>query len=345
MSLWQHNPNGSSSEGMHVATPLGIAEVADRCASPWGLEAYSPLGTHPYLLLDAGSKPVAASILVAICERLRSLPCPVIALGEPVDDSLLRGVDVVVGSEREAATIIANITNQPLAATTLVQLLRHNEDSAPEQGLLAESLAYAALQGSRSPQLGEPDTSRFPAEGEELVRVERQADELHVVLNRPEALNAYSAGMRDALYETLLLLKADATLRSAVIRGEGRCFSIGGDLNEFGVAPDPATAHAIRSSRNVAALLLELGDRLEFRLHRACIGAGIELPAFGARVLADSNTFVQLPEIRLGLLPGAGGTVSLLRRIGRHRTAYLALSGRRVNAATAYEWGLVDGLL
>ena len=59
-------------------------------------------------------------------------------------------------------------------------------------------------------------------------------------------------------------------------------------------------------------------------------------------VVADSNTFFQLPEIKLGLLPGAGGTVSILRRIGRHRTAYLALSARRINAATALEWGLVD---
>ena len=58
-----------------------------------------------------------------------------------------------------------------------------------------------------------------------------------------------------------------------------------------------------------------------------------------------SNTFIQLPEIKLGLLPGAGGTVSILRRIGRHRTAYLALSARRISAATALQWGLVDAII
>jgi enoyl-CoA hydratase len=114
---------------------------------------------------------------------------------------------------------------------------------------------------------------------------------------------------------------------------------------QFGTVPDTATAHAIRSSRSVSHLLLELSSRVEFCLHRACIGSGIELPAFASRVVAASNTFIQLPEIKLGLLPGAGGTVSIPRRIGRHRTAYLALSARRISAATALQWGLVDKII
>ena len=55
--------------------------------------------------------------------------------------------------------------------------------------------------------------------------------------------------------------------------------------------------------------------------------------------------FLQLPEIRFGLIPGAGGCVSIPRRIGRQRTAYLALSARRINAATALDWGLVDAIV
>ena len=74
------------------------------------------------------------------------------------------------------------------------------------------------------------------------------------------------------------------------------------------------------------------------------MGAGIELPAFGRQVVAARNTFFQLPEVGMGLVPGAGGTVSIPRRIGRQRTAYLALSGLRVDAATAHGWGLVDEL-
>ena len=90
---------------------------------------------------------------------------------------------------------------------------------------------------------------------------------------------------------------------------------------------------------------MSLGAKLEFQLHRACIGAGIELPAFAAHVVAARNTFMQLPEIQFGLLPGAGGTVSIAKRIGRHRTAYLALSARRINAATALQWGLIDAIV
>jgi enoyl-CoA hydratase/carnithine racemase len=59
-------------------------------------------------------------------------------------------------------------------------------------------------------------------------------------------------------------------------------------------------------------------------------------------VVARPDTFVRLPEVAMGLVPGAGGTVSLPRRIGRQRTALLALTGRRIDATTAREWGLVD---
>lgn len=72
------------------------------------------------------------------------------------------------------------------------------------------------------------------------------------------------------------------------------------------------------------------------------VGAGIELAAFADRIVADPATRISLPELTLGLLPGAGGTVSLPRRIGRQRTAYLALTGSVIDASTALAWGLVD---
>ncbi|NQX88498.1 MAG: enoyl-CoA hydratase/isomerase family protein [Halioglobus sp.] len=325
--------------------PLTMSQVATTCESPWELAEYSPVGRYRYLLLDAASVPVAAATLATMCAVLRRLPCPVIAMGEVFDETLLQGVDVIVTNEQEARSVIATVNAQPFAAMSLVQLLRHNAHSTPEQGLWAESWAYGTLQASRPVQGPENDQTVASAAHSLPVLAERQGDVLQVTLNRPAVRNAYSAAMRDALYEALLLLKMDASLRKAVVSGEGSCFCIGGDLNEFGLAAEPAVAHAIRSTRNVAALLLSVSDRLEFRLHRACIGAGIELPAFAAQVLAERNAFVQLPEVRLGLLPGAGGTVSIPQRIGRHRTAYLALSGRRINAETAYAWGLIDGFL
>jgi enoyl-CoA hydratase/carnithine racemase len=69
------------------------------------------------------------------------------------------------------------------------------------------------------------------------------------------------------------------------------------------------------------------------------------VPSFASRVEATQDAWFRLPEIGMGLVPGAGGTVSITRRIGRWRTAYLALSGARLDADTALKWGLVDAII
>ena len=125
----------SQPESTTPGEPLALAEVIDRCASPWGLQDYSPLGVHHYLLLDTAGKGRDSSQLAAVAERLRGLPCPVIAVAGDPGEALSRGIDVVAASEREALSLARNIDAQPLAAMTLVQLLRHNETATPEQGL------------------------------------------------------------------------------------------------------------------------------------------------------------------------------------------------------------------
>jgi enoyl-CoA hydratase/carnithine racemase len=71
-------------------------------------------------------------------------------------------------------------------------------------------------------------------------------------------------------------------------------------------------------------------------------GSGLEMAAFCGRVISRPDALFGLPELSLGLIPGAGGTVSVTRRIGRWRTAYLVLSGLNINVETAMAWGLVD---
>tara|TARA_B100000242_G_scaffold254055_2_gene196633 strand:- start:796 stop:1056 length:261 start_codon:yes stop_codon:yes gene_type:complete len=78
------------------------------------------------------------------------------------------------------------------------------------------------------------------------------------------------------------------------------------------------------------------------KVHGACIGAGIELAAFCKKIIAKEDAFFQLPEIGLGLLPGAGGTASLPRRIGRYDTALLAITGKTIYSDEALELGLID---
>jgi enoyl-CoA hydratase/carnithine racemase len=176
------------------------------------------------------------------------------------------------------------------------------------------------------------------------VLVERHGARLELRLHRPHRRNAVSAGMRDQLLDGLAVAALDPTVTEVHLRGEGTSFCSGGDLDEFGTFTDPATAHLVRLAGSVGAAVHGLADRVVAHLHGPCVGAGVELPAFAGRVLAAPDTTIHLPEVGLGLVPGAGGTVSLPRRIGRHRTALLALTGRRLDAPTALAWGLVDEL-
>ena len=75
-----------------------------------------------------------------------------------------------------------------------------------------------------------------------------------------------------------------------------------------------------------------------------CSEASAELAAFAGHVIAHPDTTIRLPEVSMGLIPGAGGTVSLPRRIGRHRTALLALSQAPIDAPTAASWGRIDAI-
>jgi enoyl-CoA hydratase/carnithine racemase len=107
---------------------------------------------------------------------------------------------------------------------------------------------------------------------------------------------------------------------------------------------DPTTAHLIRSSANVAPWLLALAGRLEARVDGACVGAGVELAAFCDHVIASPRARFRLPELSMGLIPGAGGTVSIPRRIGRQRTLNWLVTNRELSAEDALDWGLVDEL-
>ena len=150
--------------------------------------------------------------------------------------------------------------------------------------------------------------------------------------------------MRDDLLECLELALVDGRVQIHMT-GRGASFCSGGDLCEFGLAREPVASHLVRLESSVAWRLHLCARRLRVALHGACVGAGAELAAFAHQVSAHRDTFLRLPELGMGLLPGAGGTVSIPRRIGRWRAAYLMLSGQTIGALTAAEWGLVDEVL
>ena len=139
--------------------------------------------------------------------------------------------------------------------------------------------------------------------------------------------------------EAFTLAAAAPDIARVEVRGEGKAFCAGGDLDEFGSRSDPATAHLIRLERSIGRMIFELDKPTVTYLHGACMGSGIELAAFTDWVVAAPDTQIALPEIGLGLVPGAGGTVSLTRRIGRLRTAWLAFSGSTIDAANGADVG------
>ena len=292
----------------------------------------------------AGVSPDGSSIGDDALGGLASLPCVVV--GDGYDQRTPPAhVDVVV--DRAVAgldDILATVEANPIAATTLALLLRGSTGRSLAEGLVAESAAYSVLQAGREFQRWrDANTAKQrTAELEPPVLAEREGNVLRVALNRPHVRNALNRAMRDALLDALALAAADGTITRVELRGNGPVFSSGGDLDEFGTFDDPASAHLVRLAASLARSYAAVADRLAVSLHGACAGSGIELPAFAHRVVAAPGTTFALPEVGLGLIPGAGGTVSLTRRVGRHRMALLALAGTAVDAATALAWGLVD---
>ena len=319
-------------------------------------EALDPLLGMPLLVVDlegAGTVDLAplrsrpACVVIGIHRAAEPLPdvpaelvdvllCPV--TGPPAPWVGVPDVDAAV------ATVAAAVRAAPQAATALVQLLRLAERLAPADAVVAESFAYATLQAGAEHRawLAGRTPRRRRGSGGPAVLVERRGETLLLTLNRPEVRNAYDATVRDGLAEGFRLALADDGLRHIELHGSGPDFCAGGDLTEFGTTPDPVTAHLVRTTAGAAPPLLAVADRVTVHLHGNCIGAGIEVPAFAARVLAAPDTVLRLPEIGMGLIPGAGGTVSITRRIGRHRTGWLALTGQPLPALQARDWGLVD---
>jgi enoyl-CoA hydratase/carnithine racemase len=270
-------------------------------------------------------------------------PFPVVGIGDP-RHPLVSRLDAVIEAPILPERLIRQAEQRPHASAALVQLLRTLEGMSCEKALVMESLCYGMLQGGAefAAWLTSRPQEKSPASG--AVRLERREAVLHVVLDRPWARNAIDREMRDQLFDAFTLAAADDSLRAVKMRAVGTVFSAGGDLSEFGTTRDPATAHLIRSRTLPAAALARRADIVDVHVQGPCVGAGIEMAAFASRVTAAPDAWFQLPEVAMGLIPGAGGCVSVPRRIGRQRAALMMLSGQQIDAPTALRWGLIDAI-
>jgi enoyl-CoA hydratase len=162
-----------------------------------------------------------------------------------------------------------------------------------------------------------------------------------VTLDRPEALNALSFDLLDALADALEALDRDPACRAVVITGAGsRAFAAGADIRELA----SQTYATLREGRRFAAWdrLAAIGLPLIAAVRGLALGGGCELAMTCDIIVAAEDASFGQPEIRLGVMPGAGGTQRLTRAIGKARAMELILTGDAIDARTAAQLGLVS---
>jgi len=175
------------------------------------------------------------------------------------------------------------------------------------------------------------------------VLVERDGHLAHLILNRPEVLNAIDNTLGAELGAACEQLAADESVWAIVFRGAGeRAFCAGADLKarrDFSPA-DWAAQRAL--FRDMFKKLRGVPQPMIAAVHGFALGGGTELAMLADFVVASDDAVFGLTEVSLGIIPGGGGTQNLPRMIGRNRAKELIFSARRITAAQALELGLVN---
>jgi enoyl-CoA hydratase len=172
-----------------------------------------------------------------------------------------------------------------------------------------------------------------------MILVERDDPIAVVLLNRPEALNALSDELMDALVSALQELDADPKVRCLVLGGSERAFAAGADIAELATATPVDLYYQRRVERWDA--IRSLWTPLVAAVSGFCLGGGCELAMSCDLIVASETAVFGQPETGLGIMPGAGGTQRLTRAVGKSLAMDMILSGRRLSAREALQAGLV----
>jgi 3-hydroxyacyl-CoA dehydrogenase len=176
----------------------------------------------------------------------------------------------------------------------------------------------------------------------ELVRTNRQERVLVVTIDNPP-VNALSTGVAEGIAEAIRAAQADAEVDAIIVTGEGRTFVAGADIKEFG-----RIAAGERPMIDFNPLFNEIEDSAKpviMALHGTALGGGLELALAGHYRIAYTDTLLGQPEVKLGLIPGAGGTERLPRLIGMEAALEMCVFGEPVDARRALQLGLVDAVV
>ena len=167
------------------------------------------------------------------------------------------------------------------------------------------------------------------------VSIERHEGVAVISIDNPP-VNALSQAVRDGLMRSIEEVEADDDVKATVITCTGRTFIAGADIREFGRPPEPPFLP------DVVARIEASAKPVIAAMHGTALGGGLEV-ALGCHYrIATNSALVGLPEVTLGLLPGASGTQRLPRLIGAERALDMMLSGKPVKTQQALEYGLID---
>jgi enoyl-CoA hydratase len=165
---------------------------------------------------------------------------------------------------------------------------------------------------------------------------------LQITLNRPSALNALNIEVMTQLQDIFIAAKSNYAVKGLLITGEGKAFCAGADINQLNTLNAQAGLEFSRHGQKVFRLLEQLGKPSIAAINGFALGGGCELAMAATLRIASTQAVFGQPEIKLGIIPGFGGTQRLSRLVGKGRALDLCLTGRTINASDALQWGLVS---
>ena len=181
--------------------------------------------------------------------------------------------------------------------------------------------------------------------GKGMNLIEQELDSngiLTVTLNRPDKLNALSTESLMALAELFHAAKIDSKVKALMITGNGKAFCAGADISRLADCTAQTGYEFSCYGQEVFRLLETMGKPSLAAVNGFAFGGGCELAISATLRIASSKAQFGQPEVKLGVIPGYGGTQRLARLIGKGRALELCLTGRFINAETALSWGLVN---
>ncbi len=176
----------------------------------------------------------------------------------------------------------------------------------------------------------------------ETIKIEREQSTLWIILNRPHRLNAFNEVMMEELSDILDVAEQDASVKCVVITGDGdRSFSSGADVTMFSKATPVLAEEFARGGQKAFGKIEHMSKPVIAAINGFALGGGLELALACDFRIAAEHAELGNTEIRLGLIPGWGGTQRLVRVLGLAKAKELVLFGLRLKADEALKTGLV----